>query len=484
MQKQIGPIITRFAPSPTGFLHIGGARTALFNWLFARHDGGKFLLRIEDTDRERSTEAAVDAILDGLSWLGLDWDEDPISQFGRADRHVEIAEALIARGRAFRCYCTPEEVEALREQAFAEGRALRSPWRDKSADEAPEDAPFTVRFRAGEEAVTVEDAVQDEVRWEAKTFDDLIILRSDGTPTYNLAVVVDDHDMGVTHIIRGDDHLTNAGRQSQIYDALGWDRPVFAHIPLIHGPDGKKLSKRHGDLGAEAYRDMGYLPEGLRNYLLRLGWSHGDQELFTDAEAIAAFGLDGLNKAPARIDFDKMAHVNAHHLAQAEDARLAKLVMPALLAREDRIEDASEIEARLQRALPVLKTRAKTLAELADQAYFLLRKRPFLIEGKAGKPLRQDGARARLSRLHDRLTALPDWEEAALAETLQAFAEAEEVGFGKVGQPLRAALTGGAPSPELAQIMTHLGREESLARLKDQTHEPADAVAGARDEEK
>jgi glutamyl-tRNA synthetase len=467
VQNTDNPIRTRFAPSPTGFLHIGGARTALFNWLLAKRHGGQFFLRIEDTDRARSTQAAVDAILDGLSWLGLDWDGDAISQFDRADRHVEVAHELLAKGQAFKCYCSPDEVQELRDQAFAEGRALRSPWRDRDPADAPADTPFTVRFRAPDSDVTLKDAVQGEVRWAAKEFDDLILLRSDGTPTYNLAVVVDDHDMGITHIVRGDDHLVNGGRQSQIYDALGWDRPVFAHIPLIHGDDGKKLSKRHGALGAEDYRAMGYLPEGLRNYLLRLGWSHGDQEIFTDAEAIAAFDLSGLNKAPARMDMGKLNHINGHHLAQADDSRLAELVVPFLDGLENRIADAEITQQRLLAAMPVLKTRAATLAELAQQSYFLLKNRPFHLEGKAAKPL-NDEARQRLYRLFTRLADLNGWTEEALAEELKNFAETEEIGFGKVGQPLRAALTGGAPAPDLAQVMTFLGREEALDRIKDQ----------------
>ena len=467
VQNTDNPIRTRFAPSPTGFLHIGGARTALFNWLLAKRHGGQFFLRIEDTDRARSTHAAVDAILDGLSWLGLDWDGDAISQFDRADRHVEVAHELLAKGQAFKCYCSPDEVQELRDQAFAEGRALRSPWRDRDPADAPADTPFTVRFRAPDSDVVLKDAVPGEVRWAAKEFDDLILLRSDGTPTYNLAVVVDDHDMGITHIVRGDDHLVNGGRQSQIYDALGWDRPVFAHIPLIHGDDGKKLSKRHGALGAEDYRAMGYLPEGLRNYLLRLGWSHGDQEIFTDAEAIAAFDLSGLNKAPARMDMGKLNHINGHHLAQADDSRLAELVVPFLDGLENRIADAEITQQRLLAAMPVLKTRAATLAELAQQSYFLLKNRPFHLEGKAAKPL-NDEARQRLYRLFTRLADLNGWTEEALAEELKNFAETEEIGFGKVGQPLRAALTGGAPAPDLAQVMTFLGREEALDRIKDQ----------------
>ncbi|WP_203294347.1 glutamate--tRNA ligase [Maricaulis parjimensis] len=467
VQNTNNPIRTRFAPSPTGFLHIGGARTALFNWLLAKRHGGQFFLRIEDTDRARSTQDAIDAILDGLTWLGLDWDGDVISQFERAGRHAEIAHELLAKGQAFKCYCTPDEVQELRDQAFAEGRALRSPWRDRDASEAPADTPYTVRFRAPDSDMVLEDAVQGSVRWAAKEFDDLILLRSDGTPTYNLAVVVDDHDMGITHIVRGDDHLVNGGRQSQIYDALGWERPVFAHVPLIHGQDGKKLSKRHGDLGAEAYRDMGYLPEGLRNYLLRLGWSHGDQEIFTDEEAIAAFDLAGLNKAPARMDLDKLNHINGHHLAHADDDRLTELVLPFLDTLEDRITDADITRQRLLTAMPVLKTRAATLEELARQSYFLLKIRPFHLEGKAAKPL-NDEARQRLYRLFTRLSDLSGWAEESLAEELKQFAETEEVGFGKVGQPLRAALTGGAPAPDLAQVMTFLGREEALDRIKDQ----------------
>ncbi len=358
-------------------------------------------------------------------------------------------------------------MQALRDTAFAEGRALRSPWRDRDPAEAPANTPYTIRFRAPDTDMIVQDAVQGTVRWAAKEFDDLILLRSDGSPTYNLAVVVDDHDMAITHIVRGDDHLVNAGRQSQIYDALDWDRPIFAHVPLIHGQDGKKLSKRHGALGAEAYRDMGYLPEGLRNYLLRLGWSHGDQEVFSDKEAIAAFTLDGLNKAPARMDMDKLNHINSQHMARADDVRLVGLVQPFLDGLEDRVEEPYIAEQRLLAAMPVLKTRAATLEELAHQSYFLLKSRPFRLEGKAAKPL-NDEARQRLYRLFTRLTDLTSWTDEILGAELKAFAEAEEIGFGKVGQPLRAALTGGAPAPDLAQVMVFLGREEALARIEDQ----------------
>lgn len=460
-------IRTRFAPSPTGFLHIGGARTALFSWLFARHHGGEFRLRIEDTDRARSTDEAIDAIKDGLDWLGLDCDGEIVSQHANAPRHVEIAQHLLDTGKAFKCFLTADETEALREDAFKAGRALRSPWRDRDASEAPENAPFTVRFRASDDDMILSDAVQGDVRWAAKDFDDLILLRSDSSPTYNLAVVVDDHDMEISHIIRGDDHLVNAGRQCQIYDALGWERPVFAHIPLIHGDDGKKLSKRHGALGVEAYRDMGYLPEGLRNYLLRLGWSHGDQEFFTDDQAQAAFGLNGLNKASARLDFSKMAHVNAHHIEAADDQRLLELANPFIDALENRETDAELIRNRYLAAMPVLKTRASTLEEIAAQGYFLIKSRPFLIEGKPAKAL-NDEARDRLTRLHTVLQGLAEWAEPLLAEALKAFAETEEVGFGKIGQPLRAALTGGAQAPDLAHVMAFLGRDESLARIQDQ----------------
>lgn len=459
---QPGKIVTRFAPSPTGFLHIGGARTALFNALYARRHGGEFKLRIEDTDRARYSQEAVAAILDGLSWLGLSWDGDPVSQHARAERHVEAVDQLLERGAAFRCYCTAEELETLRETAFKQGRAFRSPWRD--GGDAP-DAPFTVRFKVPEDDVVVADAVQGEVRWGAKEFDDLVLLRADGSPTYNLAVVVDDHDMGVTHVIRGDDHLVNAGRQTQIYQALGWDAPHFAHIPLIHGQDGKKLSKRHGALGVEAYRDMGYLPEGLRNYLLRLGWSHGDQELFSDEEMARLFDLDGLGKAPARLDLDKLSHTNAFHMKRADDDRLTELLWARLEGREDlRTDEAAK--ARVHKAMAVLKERASTLAELEEQAYFILRPRPFELTGKAAKALKGDAVE-RLSRLRETLAGQEVWEEAELGATLTRFAEAEEVGFGKVGQPLRAALTGGAPAPDMSFVLAVLGREDVLARLDD-----------------
>ncbi|XBQ15629.1 MAG: glutamate--tRNA ligase [Oceanicaulis sp.] len=462
MQKS-SEIVTRFAPSPTGFLHIGGARTALFNALFAQRHGGVFKLRIEDTDRKRSTQEAVDAILDGLKWLGLDWDGEAISQNARQDRHAEAVAELVEKGAAYRCYLTAEETEAAREKAFAEGRALRSPWRDGGT--APDGAPYTIRFKAPDTEMVIEDAVQGQVRWAAKEFDDLVLMRADGTPTYNLAVVVDDHDMGVTHVIRGDDHLVNAGRQTQIYQALGWTPPKFAHIPLIHGPDGAKLSKRHGALGVEAYRDMGYLPEGLRNYLLRLGWAKGDKELFTDAEMAELFDLEGLGKAPARLDFDKMAHVNAWHMKRAEDDRLTGLLWARIEGRDDLRLDAQS-KVWVSEAMGVLKERASTLAELEDQVYFLLRPRPVEITGKTAKALKDD-ALERLARLRAVLAEHDDWSEPALSARLQRFAEDEEVGFGKVGQPLRAALTGGAPAPDMGFVLAVLGQEEVLARLDD-----------------
>ncbi|WP_373696415.1 glutamate--tRNA ligase [Hyphobacterium lacteum] len=468
VQNKTQPIVTRFAPSPTGYLHIGGARTALFNWLLARGSGGKFLLRIEDTDRERSTDDATAAIIDGLSWLGLDWDGDPISQFGNAARHAAVAHELLANGRAFRCYMSEAETAAEREKAFSEGRALRSPWRDRDPGDAPADQPFTVRFRAGDDDVVIADAVQGDVRWKGKEFDDLILLRSDGTPTYNLAVVVDDHDMGITHIVRGDDHLVNAARQAQIYDALGWKRPVFAHIPLIHGPDGKKLSKRHGALGVEAYRDMGYLPEGLRNYLLRLGWASGDQEYFTDEEAMAAFSLAGLNKAPGRLDFDKMASVNAYHMKLADDQRLAELVLPWCEKQSEGLDPSDTgFQTRLLDAMPVLKTRAATLEELASQAYFLFKPTPFILEGKAARPLNGDG-KDYLAKFRSVLSSLDSWTAESVHGALTAFVEKEGIGFGKIGAPLRAAVTGGEPAPDLSQVLEWLGPEETLARIDEQ----------------
>ena len=461
------PIVTRFAPSPTGYLHIGGARTALFNWLFARGRGGKFLLRIEDTDRARHTEAAVGAIIDGLTWLGLDWDGQPVSQFARAARHAEVAGALLDAGEAYRCYMTPEETDAARDKARADGVRFESPWRDADPATAP-DAPFAIRFKAPRDGVTaVEDAVQGRVAFPNSAFDDLIILRSDGAPTYNLAVVVDDHDMGVTHVIRGDDHLNNAGRQTQIYQAMGWAVPVFAHVPLIHGQDGAKLSKRHGALGVEAYRDLGYLPEGLANYLLRLGWAHGDEEIIPYARAREIFNLEGVNKAPARLDLDKLNHVNAHYVAALSDEDFVRWAAP-FIERAGVVLD-TENRARLVRAAPFLKTRCATLADAVAASEFLFLPRPLAVEGKAAKPLTKDGARDILRELNDALADAALWASAAsLDDALQAFAASKNVGFGVVGPPARAALTGGRPSPGLGEVLYSLGLEESRARLADQ----------------
>ncbi|MEM9146159.1 MAG: glutamate--tRNA ligase [Pseudomonadota bacterium] len=459
-------VVTRFAPSPTGFLHIGGARTALFNWLFARHHDGRFLLRIEDTDRARSTPEATEAIFEGMRWLGLDWDGEAVSQFSRVERHREVAEAMLTAGTAYRCYATKEEIDAFREAAKAEGRPplFQSPWRDH-AGPGP-DAPSVVRLRAPREGrVKVDDAVQGAVGWDAAQLDDLILLRSDGTPTYMHAVVVDDHDMGVTHVIRGDDHLTNAARQSVIYRALGWSVPVFAHIPLIHGPDGAKLSKRHGALGVEAYRDMGYLPEGMRNYLTRLGWSHGDDELFTTEQAIKWFGLDSIGRSPARFDFAKLENLNGQHMRLAEDGLLVQALEAALLRRGTApLSDA--VRARLTQAMPGLKERAKTLIELEELSYYLLAFRPLQPDAKATKFL-DDAARGLLGRLRDRLEPHHGFSAAEVEAVVRVFAEEEGLKLGKVAQPLRAALTARAVSPGVFDVMETLGRDETLARLGD-----------------
>jgi len=458
-------VVTRFAPSPTGFLHIGGARTALFNYLYARRHGGRFLIRVEDTDRERSTDAAVKAIFDGLSWLELFADAEPVFQFSRADRHREVAEQLLESGHAYRDFLTAEETGALRDEAKAAGRTFESPWRDRTPTVDDLAKPHTVRFRRPTDtAVVVEDAVQGTVRWDTGSLDDLVILRSDGAPTYNLAVVVDDHDMAVTHVIRGDDHLNNAARQSLIYDALGWTRPTFAHIPLIHGPDGAKLSKRHGAQAVHEYAEMGYLPEAMRNYLARLGWAHGDDELFSDEQAKSWFDLSGVGKAPARLDFDKLAHVNAHWIRMADDDRLAKLTLDAHLARGHKL--APDDEARLLQAIPLVKDRAKTTLELAEQTVFALKTRPLAIDDK-GRGLLSGESGERIARLRDRLSLFASWDVFALEAELKAFAEEEGVGFGKIGPATRAALTGGSVSPDIAKILVALGREESLNRLND-----------------
>lgn len=472
-------VVTRFAPSPTGFLHIGGARTALFNWLFARHHGGQFLLRIEDTDRARSTEAAEAAIHEGLTWLGLDWDGDAFSQFARRDRHAEVAQTLLARGHAYRCYCSAEELAEMRDKARAEGRPVLydGRWRDRDPAEAPEDVDPVIRLKMPREGETViEDAVQGRVAVANETLDDLILLRSDGTPTYMLAVVVDDHDMGVTHVIRGDDHLTNAFRQTQIFRAMDWDLPTFAHIPLIHGPDGAKLSKRHGALGVEAYRDMGYLPAAMRNYLLRLGWSHGDEEVISTEQAVAWFDLPAVGKSPARFDFDKLNNLNALYLRDCPEAELAAAAEPELSERLGAPLDPVQ-RARIEQVMGHAKSRAKLLTELAEAGWWAIAPRPLDFEAKAAKLL-GDEARALLADLEPVLRDVTDWSLESAEEAVRGFAAARTLKLGAVAQPLRAALTGRAASPGIFDVLAILGREESLARLADIRDGAGTAPAG------
>ena len=463
-------VVTRFAPSPTGFLHIGGARTALFNWLFAKHHGGKFLLRIEDTDRARSTPEATEAIYAGMRWMGLDWDGDAISQFSRIDRHAAAAKRMLDNGSAYRCYASKEEIDAARELAKAEKRPPRfdSPWREKTEGDWPEDALYAVRLKAPTEGkTTVEDQVQGQVTWANDQLDDLILLRSDGVPTYMLAVVVDDFEMGVTHVIRGDDHLTNAARQTLIYEGLGWKPPIFAHIPLIHGPDGSKLSKRHGALGVDAYEDRGYLAEAMRNYLARLGWSHGDDEFFTTEQAIEWFGLDAIGKSAARFDFDKLENLNGQHIRAASDIRLTEAATARYEAREGR-PMSQRHKKDLSAAMPGLKERAKTLNELLDTAGYIFATRPLSFDEKAQKQLTDD-ARAMLGELTSHLQQARDWSTEELETITKAFAEQREIKLGKIAQPLRAALTGCAVSPGIYDVMVTLGRDETLARISDQS---------------
>jgi glutamyl-tRNA synthetase len=461
-------VVTRFAPSPTGFLHIGGARTALFNWLYARHNGGRFLLRIEDTDRARSTDAAVEAIFDGLKWLGLDWDEEPVFQFSRADRDAEVARTLLEQGKAYYCYATADELTAMREEQRANGQQVRydGRWRDRDPSEAPEGVPPVVRMKAPQDGETViKDQVQGEVTIANAQLDDMILLRSDGTPTYMLSVVVDDHDMGITHVVRGDDHLTNTFRQAQIYLAMGWDVPEFAHIPLIHGPDGAKLSKRHGALGAEAYRDMGFLPEAMRNYLLRLGWGHGDEEVISTEQAIEWFDLNAVGRSPSRFDMAKLTNLNGIYLREADDARLTGLIAPMLAdAAGGPLDDAAK--ALLTKAMEGLKPRAKTLVELADLAAFYVRPRPLAIEPKAQKHLDDDG-KAALADLAAAFDAAANWNREDLENLVRAYAEEKELKLGKAAQPLRAALSGSTVSPPIFEVMELLGKDQSLARIRD-----------------
>ncbi|MBK1635933.1 glutamate--tRNA ligase [Rhodovulum adriaticum] len=460
------PVVTRFAPSPTGFLHIGGARTALFNWLYARGRGGKFLLRIEDTDRARSTPEATQAILDGLTWLGLDWDGEPVSQFARADRHHEVAEAMLASGNAYKCFATQDEIAVFREAAKAEGRSTlyQSPWRDADPATHP-DAPYVVRLKAPRDGATViADQVQGDVTVKNAQLDDMVLLRSDGTPTYMLAVVVDDHDMGVTHVIRGDDHLNNAARQMQIYRAMGWDVPVWAHIPLIHGPDGKKLSKRHGALGVEEYRDMGYPAAGMRNYLARLGWSHGDDEFFTDAQAQAWFDLGGIGKSPARFDFKKLENLCGQHFAGMDDAALLREFEGFLKATQRSPLGEAQKEG-LAQALLLLKGGIKTFPQLIEKANFVLASRPIEPDEKAAKAL-DDVSRRILAELTPHLQNA-SWTRDALEAAVGTVAEAHGLKLGKLAGPLRAALAGRSVSPSVFDMMLVIGRYETLARLAD-----------------
>lgn len=480
-------MITRFAPSPTGMLHIGGARTALFNYLFARRNQGKFLLRIEDTDKARSTQEAVDAILDGMSWLGLDADEPPVFQSAQAGRHVECAEEMVQRGQAFRCYATPEELQARRDEgegaraaAKEEGiddakkqkllqtaekllAPFRSPWRD-GGDPPATDAPYTVRLRAPDDGqIVVQDGVQGEVKVSAREIDDLILLRADGSPTYMLAVVVDDHDMGVTHVIRGDDHLRNTFRQIPIYQAMDWDVPSFSHVPMIHGDDGAKLSKRHGALSTTAYRDMGYLPEALNSYLLRLGWSHGDDEIFTLDDAARIFSIDAINRSPARLDLAKLNDVNAHFIRACDNVRLMALLEPWLEEAIGRPLDETT-HTRVSAALPAMKDRGSTLPELAEAFRFLWTANTDDLNKKTRKNLSGDKLE-RLADLRQAIANVAEWRDTALQQTLQTYCAENELSFGQVGPPIRAALTGGLPAPDLAPVMEWLGRNETLARI-------------------
>jgi glutamyl-tRNA synthetase len=471
--RSAGAPIVRFAPSPTGYLHIGGARTALFNWLYARGRGGKMLLRIEDTDRERNNPAAVAAILDGLKWLELDWDGEAVSQFGRAQRHRQVAEELLANGHAYRCWLTPAELDKMRDEAQAEKRPLtiRSLWRDRDPSGAPSGVPHVIRLKAPREGETVvDDLVQGRVVFANKELDDLIIVRSDGNPTYNLAVVVDDHDMKITDVIRGVDHLTNAARQTQIYEAMGWQVPKFAHVPLIHGPDGAKLSKRHGALGIEAYREMGYLPAALRNYLVRLGWSHGNDEIMSNSQMLDWFDVTDINRSAARFDFAKLEDLNGHYIRNTEDQELLMRIenllphLPNGTAIIERLD--ANMRAKLLLAMPGLKERAKTLIELINGAEFLFADRPLALDEKAEKLLDAD-ARQKLAEMLPKLEAANRWTAGELEEIVRTYAEATGAKLGKVAQPLRAALTGKSVSPPVFDVMAVLGREEAIGRIRD-----------------
>ncbi len=456
------PVVTRFAPSPTGFLHIGGARTALFNQLYARHTGGTFLLRIEDTDRQRSTEPAVAAIFEGLSWLGVTPDAEPVFQHSRADRHREAVMDLLAAGHAYRCYMTVEELEIERERARAEGRAIRSVWRDRTSNSP--DAPHVIRFRGPLEGETViNDLVKGRIVYQNIELDDLVLLRTDGAPTYNLAVVVDDHDMGVTHVIRGDDHVNNAARQTLIYQAFGWEVPAMGHIPLIHGPDGAKLSKRHGAQAVGEFADMGYLPEAMRNYLARLGWGHGDDEIFSDAQAVEWFDVADVVRSPARLDWAKLAFINAHYIKLADNERLAALVSDVLIHRGEKPH--ADLSARLPDLIGLLKEGAKTTLDIADSLGFIAKTRPLALDAKTAGLL-TDETRARLARLGQSLAKV-EFTRESLEPAIRAFSESEGVGIGKFGQALRGVMSGGSPAPDLATTLASLGKDEALGRLND-----------------
>lgn len=463
-------VVTRFAPSPTGFLHIGGARTALFNWLYARHQGGEFLLRIEDTDRKRSSDDAVEAIFDGLKWLGLDWDGKAVSQFSQVDRHREVALLLLEQGKAYHCYCTPEELTQMREEARAAGLPWKydGRWRDRDISEAPEGVNPVVRLKAPLDGETViHDQVQGTVQVANETLDDMILLRGDGTPTYMLAVVVDDHDMGITHVIRGDDHLTNAFRQYQLYEAMGWDIPEFAHIPLIHGPDGAKMSKRHGALGVDAYRDQGFLPEAMRNYLLRLGWAHGDEEIISTEQAVEWFNLEGVGRSASRFDFVKLTNLNGHYIRDGLDKELAELIAPSIGQNRGKDLDEAELEL-LTRAMTGLKERAKNINELADSAQFYFADLPFEYTDKALAQLNDEGC-DHLQKLSAEFTELGEWEADTIEAHVRAYSERHDpaIKLGKIAQPLRAAMSGTTVSPPIFDVMAILGRDETLTRIKD-----------------
>ncbi len=469
------PVVTRFAPSPTGFLHIGGARTALFNWLYARGRGGKFLLRIEDTDRARSTPEATQAILDGMAWLGLDHDGDVISQFDRADRHAEVAHAMLESGHAYKCFATQDEIAAFRDQARAEKRStlFQSPWRDTAPADHP-DAPYVIRLKAPRDGETViHDQVQGDVTIRNSELDDMICLRSDGTPTYMLAVVVDDHDMGVTHVIRGDDHLNNAARQMLVYQAMGWTVPVWAHIPLIHGPDGKKLSKRHGALGVEEYRAMGYPARAMRNYLARLGWSHGDDEVFDDAQALAWFDISGIGKSPARFDFKKLDNISGKHIAAMTDDELVDNVQGYLAATGQNLLQSQKSDD-LRRAAFCIKTGVKKIGQVIDKAHFILTDRPIVPDEKAAKSL-DNVSRGILNELTPQLQN-GSWNREMLEGVLNALAAAHGLSFGKLAAPLRAALAGRAATPSVFDMMLVLGRDETIARLTEASKDVSQAT--------